>query len=324
MNKKIINISYFLGALIVSSVLVFGINEFQQNLEVFLSWQLVKNDPQIMLAYLGLEPIKIIYPIRKTKVANLDPDSLTALSAVVAEIKKDGSITYLFKKNPNLKLPIASITKLMAADIVFQNLDLMSPVKISRESVLRDESLGNLKMGETLLVNDLLYIALIESSNDAMYALAEQIGIPKFVELMQKRAKEIGMVNTFFVNPTGVDPNPPETAYNYSTAEDLVKLAKAILEQRPEIWKILQVDKIDLYAPDGSFHHTLVNTNKIINSIPRFVGAKTGWTPMAKQTMLLVQKNPREGFLVYVILGSEDRFGEMKRLVEWVNKAWVW
>lgn len=315
----------FFYAFFISIIFGWSINLFQQELENFFIWQLVKDDPQMFLAQAGIQPIEVSYPIRKSWVENLDPESFSAISIISAEIKNDGSIKFLFQKNPDEKRPIASLTKLMGSIVVLDNLDLMQPIEVSKKAISQEESFGQLKAGETLLVHDLLYIVLMESSNDAMYALAEEMGIENFVQQMNLKAKAFGMQDTFFVNPTGVDPDPPNTEFNYSTARNLIKLAKMSLLERKKVWDILNTDRIDLYRPDGVFHHTLVNTNRLINSIPRLVGAKTGWTPLAKGCLLLVQKTPSEdGFLVYVILGSEDRFGEMEKLVEWTNEAWKW
>lgn len=323
-KKKCMIFRYFLPAFLFSTVFWWGINLFQQELEDFFIWQLVRNDSQVFLAQAGIEPIAVQYPIRRSAVEDLNPESLSAISVVAVEIQPDGFVKFLFKKNPDEKLPIASITKLMTAKIVLENLDLMQPVKVSWQAVSQNESTGELKPGETLLVNDLLYIALMESSNDAAYALAEQLGIEDFTQQMQAKAEMLGMHDTLFINPTGVDPDPPDKLYNYSTARDLVKLLQNLLFEEPKVWEILNTDKIDLYRPDGTFHHTLVSTNKLTD-IPRFIGAKTGWTPLAKECLILVQKIPKgDGFLVYVILSSDDRFGEMKRLVEWVNEAYFW
>lgn len=324
-GAKFENLEIFFLALAAGIFLTWGVNKAGIVLEDFFVWQLVKNDPQVFLAQAGIEPVEVSKPLRNPAVKDLSPQEFSAKSILAAEVQPDGFIKFLFKKNPEQKLPIASISKLMTAKIVLENMDLMQPIKISQRAVAQEEATGQLKVGETLLAHDLLYIALMESSNDAAYALAEQLGLENFVQQMQDRAEVIGLHDTLFMNPTGVDPNDPGQAYNYSTARDLVKLTQNLLAGNHKIWEILSTDTIDLYRPDGEFHHTLVNTNEPITDVPRFVGAKTGWTPMAKECLLLVQKSPKgDGYLVYVILGSEDRFGEMKKLVEWVNEAWRW
>lgn len=324
-GAKFENLEIFFLALAAGIFLTWGVNKAGVILDDFFVWQLVKNDPQAFLAQSGIEPIEISKPLRNSAVKDLSPQEFSAKSILAAEVQPDGFIKFLFKKNPEQKLPIASISKLMTAKIVLENMDLMRPIKISQRAVAQEEAKGQLKAGETLLAHDLLYITLMESSNDAAYALAEQFGLENFVKQMQNKAEVMGLHDTFFANPTGVDPNNPGQAYNYSTARDLVKLTQNLLVDNHKIWEILSTDTIDLYRPDGEFHHTLVNTNEPIADIPRFVGAKTGWTPMAQGCLLLVQKPPAgDGFLIYVILGSDDRFVEMRKLVEWVNEAWRW
>ena len=297
----------------------------QISLEEVFVWQSLQAYPEASLAYVGAEAPLSRKPIRNSEVPDLFPEDFSAKSVLAVELQDDGFIKFLFHKNPDEKLPIASISKLMAADIILENLDLMQSIEVTRGAVAQEEDAGQLKAGEILLAHDLLYIALTESSNDAVFALAEQIGTENFVGLMQDKAKILGMENTLFINPTGVDPDSQDQPYNYSTAADLIKLTRNLLAEKPNIWEILNTDTIDLYRPDGEFHHTLVNTNKLLGEIPGLVGGKTGWTPLAKESLLLVQENlKQDGFLVYVILGSDDRFGEMKRLVEWVKEAWRW
>jgi len=152
------------------------------------------------------------------------------------------------------------------------------------------------------------------------------MGVDTFVKKMNDEAARFGMENTFFSNPAGLDPDFPEEPVTRASARDLAILAYQVLQEEPFLWKILGTQKIDLYVRGGELHHTLQSTtNGFVSGIPRLLGAKTGFTPLAKQCLLLVQKNPRgNGYIIYVLLGSDDRFGEMKKLVEWVEKAWIW
>jgi D-alanyl-D-alanine carboxypeptidase len=234
----------------------------------------------------------------------------------------------LFEKEANKKLPIASLTKLMTANIVLENYDLSQEIEISKAAVSQESEFGNLKIGEKFLVKDLMYPLLMESSNDAAYALAELYGVESFIELMNSKAQDLGLFDTSFVNPTGLDPDSLNELGNYSTVQDLARLSENLLLEKPLIWEILAMPQFDLYSPDGVFHHKLLNTNELLRQdgwAGKIIGGKTGWTPKAKGCLVLVIKAPNSSsYLINVILESEDRFGEMKKLVDWVNIAYKW
>ena len=247
-----------------------------------------------------------------------EPD-ISALSAISIEEGQVSGDRVLFNKDESRRLPMASLTKLMTALIVLENYNLDQITTISQDAVNQQGTQGSLAIGEQLSVRNLLYIMLIESSNDAAYALAEISGVDNFVTLMNNRAKSLGLANTDFADVNGL------SAGNYSTVDDLAKFAKYLLENKQTIWQILSLDKYDLYAPSGKFHHELINTNELLGKIPDIVGGKTGQTPQALGCLLLVLKNPKDqNNIIYVILGSKDRFGEMQQLIDWVNKAYTW
>ena len=230
----------------------------------------------------------------------------------------------ILEMNGKEKLAIASLTKLMNALVAVKNYDLEQPVVISKEAVNQEENFGLLNPGETLSVKNLLYLALIESSNDAAFALAELKGEEEFVVLMNSEAEELGLINTKFFNSSGLDPNEPEGNYNYSTAEDLAKLMKYLIANQPTIMEIISLSEYDLFRPDGSYHHHLVNSNKLIGKIPGIIGGKTGWSPLAKGNLILiVQKD--DNYLINIILGSDNnRFEEMEKLINWADNLLLW
>lgn len=226
----------------------------------------------------------------------------------------------LFKKNEQESFPIASLTKLMTALIVLESYyELDQVVFISEAAVNQPGDQGLLTPGEVLSIKNLLYIMLIESSNDAAYALAEIKGIEQFIGLMNLKAMELRLFSSNFVDVSGLSSD------NYSTAEDLVILTKYLLERYPLIWEILSNEKYKLLTPQRKLHHELTNTNELLGKIPDIIGGKTGSTLRAKGCLLLILKNQNEqSDLIYVILGSDDRFGEMEQLIDWVNKAYQW
>jgi D-alanyl-D-alanine carboxypeptidase (penicillin-binding protein 5/6) len=317
---------YFLPAFLFSIAFWWMANIFQKNLEGFFFWEFTKDDFEAFSAAVSAPVLPNLVPLRIQTKPELSPEEISAKAALIMSVENDGKGKILFQKNSDRSLPIASLAKLMTAYVAVKSYDLADSITVSKKAVEQEEKFGELKIGEKVRVADLLWMLLIESSNDAAWALAEKMGVQTFVEKMNAEARKIGMSNTFFSNPTGLDPDSPEELITRASAKDLALLASQLLRQEPFLWKILRTQETDLYVREGDLHHTLRNTtNGFASTIPRLVGAKTGFTPLAKQCLLLVQENPRgNGSLIYVLLGSDDRFGEMQRLVEWANTAWKW
>ena len=321
------NLKFFLVLLILSIPLGWGINALEKNLENFFYWQEFAENPRLLAAQanrLAFEQnIRDLKPIRNKGVKDLDIEAKSAISVFV---DPGGKEKILLKKDANQKLPIASLTKLISARVVLDDYDLDRIVEISEQAAQTPESEETrLKEGESFQVKALLRSMLIESNNIAAYALAEVVGEKEFVELMNLTAKDLGLENTHFVNSTGLDPKNYGNAINYSTAQDLLKLTEHSLSEEPLIWTILATPEFDLYSSDGSFHHEVVTTNELLREFPSLVGSKTGETPQAGGCLLLVLRAPKDqGYLINVILNSQDRFKEMRELVDWLSSAYRW
>lgn len=310
-------IKVLLIAFLLSLPFWWGVNIFQINLEDFLFWQKMAAEPEILTTQLTAQfNLEFLKPIRKKEIPDLELEAKSGISVLV---KPDGSERILFEKEGGKILPIASLTKLMTANVVLENYDLSKEIRISKKSVDQEENLGKLEAGKVFSIKYLLYPLLMESSNDAAYALTEVIGEREFVKLMNLETQNLGLENTYFFNPTGLDPEQILNSLNYSTSQDLVKLAKHLFEKQPLIWEILSTPKFSLYGPE------LINTNQLLAEIPGVIGGKTGYTEKARGCILLVLKSPNnKGYLINVILGSENRFEEMKKLIEWLKEAYRW
>lgn len=267
---------------------------------------------------------------RQTKELKLEKElqqrfkalEINAKASILVKINENGNEKILFEKDSEKPLAIASLTKLMTALVVFDLDDVYvesQPVKITKEAVEQEgqSKYGELKIGESLSVKNLLYIALIESSNDAAFALTEPIGEQGFVELMNLYSKKIELENTYFINPTGLEPDRPEELKNVSTAKDIVKLAKYILVNYPQIFEITTNQSYEVLNLDNTFHHFIPqNTNELLREIPEIIGGKTGWGIEAGGCLLLVLDNPEEeSYFVSIVLGAKDRFAEMRKLI---------
>lgn len=238
---------------------------------------------------------------------------LKAESAISVFINPKGEEEILFERNISVRRPIASLTKLMTALVAEKEYEPEQIFVISQTAVNQEEDKGILKTGENLSLKELLHIMLIESSNDAAWAIGE--GKENFSEAMNLEAQGLGLENTYFINPTGLD-----GFENYSTAADLVKLAKYIVKQHPQIFEITAKQSYEVLNPDGSLHHFIgENTNKLLGEAPGIIGGKTGYTDEAGGCIILLLKNEKGGYFINVILGTasaDERFQEMKKLID--------
>ena len=247
------------------------------------------------------------FPQKDSQAQNLE---INAESAISVESNLSGANRTLFEKNSGLKQPIASLTKLMTAVISLDNYDLLQKITVSKKADSQDPMRTDLKLGDTFSVTDILYIMLVESSNKAAYALSEQMGEKKFVALMNQKAAELGLKNTFYADPTGL------SSENVSTAEDLTKFAEYILKNYPVVSQISRTKEYEVLN-----FGKIENTNLLLGEVPEVILGKTGFTIEAKGSLLLAVNNLKNNdYLINVILGADDRFGEMKKLIQIINQ----
>lgn len=156
----------------------------------------------------------------------------------------------------------------------------------------------------------------MESSNRAAYALSSIMGTDNFITLMNEKAKNLGLLNTHFQDAAGLD------AASYSTAEDLIKLSGYVFENYPLFRKIISLKEYSLYLEDGMLHHTLINTNSLLGE-NNIIGGKTGYTNEALGCFMTIQNSAVKGnYVINIVLGSQDRFTEMKDIINWVNLSY--
>ncbi len=222
----------------------------------------------------------------------------------------------LYSKNSKELLPIASLTKLLTALVAKENLNLDQSFKIKK--VLKEDNLYNLKPGLEFLGKDLMLLMLVSSNNTAAFTLAQSLGEKSFIKLMQKKALELGMENTLIYNPTGLDPDFPEEKYNLSTAEDLIKLLREILNHK-DIFTILSTEETKIVSQKELLVFNLRNTNRLLGNNGVLAG-KTGSTPLAKECLALIVKGPYEGsYFLIVILASDQRYKDAKIILDWLQ-----
>lgn len=173
--------------------------------------------------------------------------------------------------------------------------------------------------GEKLTVESLLYGALVHSANDAAYALAESYpsGVEKFVEVMNNKARELGLSDTHFTNPVGFD-----DVTHYTTAVDLAKQAQAALSNKT-FAKIVGTKSITVSDVTFTYFHELKNVNELLGKVAGVTGVKTGYTQNAGEVLVTeVKKNGQS--VIFVVLKSADRFGDTTKLIDWVFNNYTW
>ncbi len=215
----------------------------------------------------------------------------------------------LYSKNINEQRSVASISKIMTAVLAIESGKLDDIVTIGNEI---DKSYGSgiyIEKGEQISLRDLVYGLMLRSGNDASYAIAKYIDGDNFVELMNRKAKDIGMVNTIFNNPNGLD----ETAGNYSTAYDMAILT-SYANKLDEYRKIVSTKKHVVKTNKKTYSWT--NKNKMLFNYKYATGGKTGFTHKAKRTLVTTACKDNMN-LVVVTLNDGNDFEDHKSLFEY-------
>ncbi len=229
--------------------------------------------------------------------------------------------TVLYEKNAHEKLAPASVTKVMTMLLIMEAIDSgkigwNDTVTASDTAAAKGGSQIYLKAGETMTVTDMLKSIAVSSANDAACAMAEHIAGSEaaFVSMMNKRAKELGMNDTNFVNCTGLD-DDPEARNHLTSAYDIAIMSRELLTKHPDIKKFTTIWMDTVRG--GTFG--LSNTNKLVRFYKGCTGLKTGFTSGAGYC--LSASACRDGLeLIAVVLGAEssqDRFNACKQMLDY-------
>ncbi|MDE5618403.1 MAG: D-alanyl-D-alanine carboxypeptidase [Clostridia bacterium] len=207
--------------------------------------------------------------------------------------------------NEDVKLPMASTTKIVTAIVAINNADLDSVVTVTKESVGVEGSSIYLKEGEKMTLRDMLYGLMLRSGNDSATAIALHVGknMDNFVSMMNDYASGLGLQNTHFANPHGLhDDN------HYTSAYDLAVMTAKAYESE-EFKAIVSCKKYDVKASENCEARTFYNKNKILSLYQGGNGVKTGFTKKAGRC--LVSAAERDGMqLICVALNRGDMWGE--------------
>lgn len=207
--------------------------------------------------------------------------SVSARNAVLIE-QESGRI--LFEKAANEKQRIASITKIMTAILAIESDKLQKTVTVSEKAIRTEGSSLYLKGNEKVKLEDLIYGLMLRSGNDAAVAIAEFVGgsLEGFVFLMNQKASEIGMKNTHFANPHGLD----DSDQHYSTAYDMAILTRYAMKN-DTFKKISGTEVYRTPHPTENWDRIWYNKNKLLTGLYKYsTGGKTGYTKLAKRTLV--------------------------------------
>ncbi|HEY2421961.1 MAG TPA: D-alanyl-D-alanine carboxypeptidase family protein [Neobacillus sp.] len=226
--------------------------------------------------------------------------STGAQSAILME-QKSGRV--LYEKDAHTKRKIASITKIMTAILAIESGKMNQYVKVSEQATRAEGSSVYLKPGEKIKLNDLVYGLMLRSGNDTAVAIAENIGgsVGGFALLMNQKAREIGMLNTHFTNPHGLD----DSKNHYSTAYDMALLMR-YANQNKIFRKISGTKVYQVPNPTENWDRVWKNKNRLLTKYKYCTGGKTGFTKLAKRTLVTTAKKGDMELIAVTLNDSTD------------------
>lgn len=222
--------------------------------------------------------------------------------------------TPLYAKNPHGHLFPASTTKVITA-LTAMDVYSLDQVLTVRRVVDEGQTMG-LVQGERITFENLLYGALVQSGNDAAYVLADNYprGYSAFVDAMNQKARSLGMEDSNFLNPAGLD-----NALQHSSVFDLSLAGRELLKNQT-LAKIVSIKSITVSDVDYVNFHPLQNVNRLLGEIPGVAGLKTGKTDLAGENLITLYKYHDKEYLL-VLMKSDDRFLDTTALVTWIQNA---
>lgn len=261
-------------------------------------------------------------PTAEEALHNYDYDGVLQLGSSKALIINQETGETLYAKNTNTPTPIASVTKLMTAMVV---LDAMLPLDerlaVTNADIDRLKGTGSrLRVGTTLPRAELLQLALMASENRAASALGRNYpgGLRAFVQAMNEKAYSLGMLNTRFVDPTGLHSG------NVSTAEDLVKLVRAAYEY-PEIRQESTAVSQEVTVGNSRNPMNFVNTNVLVRKGDWVIGlSKTGFISEAGRCLVMQAEIGGQPLIIVLLdsVGKLTRIGDANRIRKWIEDSY--
>jgi serine-type D-Ala-D-Ala carboxypeptidase (penicillin-binding protein 5/6) len=222
--------------------------------------------------------------------------------AIAAALIDVNSGRILFSQRGDEPMLIASLTKIMTAIVAIDHGNLDSLVKVSARAAGKEGSSIYLKAGEKMTLRNVLYGMMLRSGNDAAVAVAEHIGgsVEGFAFLMNKKAEEIGLEHSHFMNPSGLDEKG-----HYSSANDLAKLTAYALHN-PDFSNIVKTRVKSAPNPNESWDYKWVNKNKMLTMYEGADGVKTGYTKQALRTLVSSATRGNQQLVAVTLRDGDD------------------
>ena len=232
------------------------------------------------------------------------------LDAII--IKDLNSKKLIFAKDENQVLRPASLTKIMTSILAIESGKMNSVVTITAEMKKVEPTIANFKIGEKFYLKDLVHAAMIKSANDAANAIAIYLGKGNkqlFVNMMNIKAKQLGMKNTNFTNPCGFD-----LGNHISTAKDLMVLTEYAIKNST-FNSIVKLNKYSFSAINTDNKYIVYSSNKLLKDEPYIVGIKTGYTNKAGACLIARAKKGNQDILM-IMLNANNRWPNAKRALD--------
>lgn len=278
----------------------------------------------LIISFIVISPVisnnKKELETKKITVNPFNELKLEAKSVYVFDVVNNKS---MFEFNSNAQLPLASLTKIMTAIIAKESMPDQTVVTISKKAI-ESEGDDKLNIGERWLMASLIDFTLIKSSNDGASAISENVEknlSVNFIDLMNKKANELNLRQTYFINETGLDITRSLSG-SYGSATDMSEIMKYALLKHPDIFEATVYDKISLYSLD-SIQHNIENTNQTVKNLPNIIGSKTGFTDLAGGNLAVIFDAGFDHPIIVIVLGStiDGRFSDMEKLI---NTTFEW
>ncbi len=235
---------------------------------------------------------------------SVSADSAILIDAITGEI--------IYEKNAYQQRSMASTTKIMTALIALSDFDVTTEYEMTDEMVMVEGTSLGLKTGDKITLLDLVKGMMLTSGNDSANAIAISLcgSLEKFADLMNKKADEIGMQNSSFVTPSGLDAEE-----HYTTAYDMAILTKAAMDN-DKFREIVSSQSLTIEFGNPKQNHTVYNHNRLLKSYEGAIGVKTGFTK--KSGRCLVSAAERDGVtLIAVTLNAPDDWNDHKNMLDY-------
>lgn len=296
----------FLSQIVITSLVLHKLVQEKRKAEVLsLAWKLITIQGDEVNLMRMISKLVIFSLIVSIFIANIPQKvdasvSVSAASAVLIE-QKSGRI--LYEKDAHTKRRIASITKIMTAKLAIESGKMNQYVKVSEQATRAEGSSVYLKPGEKIKLKDLVYGLMLRSGNDTAVAIAEYVGgsVEGFAYLMNLKAKEIGMLNTHFSNPHGLD----DHENHYSTAYDMAVLMRYAMQDKT-FKKISGTKVYRAPNPTEDWDRVWKNKNRLLTKYKYSTGGKTGFTKRAKRTLVTTATKGDMNLIAVTLNGPDD------------------